>query len=228
MNAHLRSWRFRVWAILHACIATILCFVPLLGLLGFAFAFVIALVSSIAATDLGCALVRRARSQPAHPFAHGRPSGAVVSELWGRASFTALAILLVPLVLISLNAFRVHNCDFGFGVRAFLAMPVLSVIYGSAVGVGLGLVAGTRRRLSLALPYLFVVAAVVASVWRFYGAPPVFFYNPMVGFFPGNLYDETIQFSGAFTWARLFHFATAVSALALLARFLDVPTLSLR
>jgi len=225
---HLRSWRFRAWAAILAVVGGILCFVPLLGTLGFGFAFVMALVASIAATDLGCALVRVARSGDAHPFDHSRSAGPVVAELCARASLAALATLVVPVILVSLNAFRVRNCDLGFGLRALFAMPVLSVVYGSAVGVGLGLLAGSRRRLSLALPYLFVALAIIASGWSFYGAPPVFFYNPMVGFFPGNLYDESIELGNTFAWARLFHFAALGAVLALVTTTLDVPTLSLR
>jgi len=217
-----------VWVVVLVAVAGVLCSVPLLGTLGFGFAFVLALCASIAAVDLGAALVRGARSLDAHAFDHSRAPGEVVLELCARASAVGLLLLVVPVLMVALNAFRVRNCDLGFGIRALFAMPILSIVYGASVGVGLGLIAGRRRRFALLLPYLFVALAVVTSGLSFYGAPPVFFYNPMVGFFPGNLYDESIEIGGTFAWARVFHFAALGAALAAVASAVDVPTLTVR
>ena len=48
---------------------------------------------------------------------------------------------------------------------------------------------GSRRWRS---PSAIVVASVAWGVWRFYAAPPIFGYDPFVGYFAGTLYDEDV------------------------------------
>ena len=78
----------------------------------------------------------------------------------------------------------------------------------AATGVVLGLLAGSRRRLSNALPYLVVLAIVLGTGWQFYANPPVFLYNVLIGYFPGNLYDEDITLGAPLVWSRLYQLAT--------------------
>ena len=122
-----------------------------------------------------------------------------------------VGLLVPPLLLVSGNALRVRNCDWSFGFACYGAMTVLSALWAAGVGVSCGLVAGPRRTLSNALPYLFLVGCVLHSVWRFYDAPGVFSYNPLAGYFSGNLYDEEIRLGEPLLWSRV-HQTLAVAA----------------
>ncbi len=226
-RALLRGWlRWRrrlVWTVLIALAAAALAAVPLLDFLGFGFAFATALLAAVAAADLGAARVRRARASAVQT----RP-GTTVRDLWLAASIDGVLLLVAPLLIISVNALRVRNCDWWFGLQSYVLMPVLSAVLLSGVGVLCGLLAGPRRRLSIALPYLVVLGSIALSLWRFYAAPPVFSYNPLVGYFPGNLYDEDLAFGAPFYFARLYQFAGVSALLALAAVRLDVPRLAVR
>ncbi len=226
MVAHARSVRVAVWATLLVLATAVMAGLPLFNVLGFEFSFALAGLGSLASADLGASYVRRLRGAGPFPLDRARSPGQILAVVYGRASLVNLALLVVPVILISLNALRVRNCDVGFGIRAFLLMPVASSLLGSAVGVLCGIVAGRRRRLSNALPFLVVLVSTLISVAHFYGAPQVFAYNMFVGYFPGNLYDESITFHAPFYWARLYHMSLLVLGFSLVAIRLDAPRLA--
>jgi hypothetical protein len=228
-RVHWRSMRLRVWAAVLIAVAGVLAFVPLFDSLGFGFSFVMAIAASAASLDLGGALVRHARAAIAE---HGSaPGAAVLRGLLARAVAVHACLLLPPLLIVSANALRVQNCDWTFGFQAFLLMPGLSCAAATAVGVLVGLalppVRSRWRWLVHALPVLVLPAAVAYSLWRFYAAPPVFSYNLFAGYFPGNLYDEQLDFGAAFYAARAAQLATLACLLALAAWRLDAASLRL-
>ena len=222
--ALLRSWRFRVWASVAIAVAGVCAFVPLFWVLGFEFAFAMAIIGSLAGLDLGIHLVRATRRAGASATARSLYPLPMVFGLWLRAAGLAALALVPPLILISANALRIRNCDFGFGMHAYLAVPLVSAVLAAGIGVAAGLVIGRGQRvLASAAPYLIVAASALYSIFRFYAAPPVFSYNLFVGYFPGNLYDEAIELGGAFYWARLYQLGLVVSMLAVGAVLLDTP-----
>ena len=220
---HLRSVRYLVWAAILLLLTLILAQRPLFNILGFEFSFALALTGSIACMDLGAAFVRRVRSAPPA----GSSPGRVLAAVWQHAALANLALLAPPLLVMTLNGVRVRNCDYGFGFKAYLLMPVLSSLAATTWGVLAGVVAGRRKVLSNALPYLILITSVIYTLWRFYATPAVFNYNTFVGYFPGNLYDEQISFAAPFYWARLFQLGLLASLMCLVAALIDAGSLSL-
>ena len=229
----LRARRTWIWAALLALLGGVLCAVPLFNVLGYEFAFAMAIAASLASADLGAALARRlaavAERDPGDAGdADLLPGARTVLGLAGAAGLLALALLVPPLLLVSGNAIRVRNCDWAFGFECYGWMTALSAVWAAGVGVACGLVAGRRRVLSNALPYLFLLAAVLHSVWRFYDAPPVFSYNPLAGYWSGNLYDENIQLGPPLAWSRAHQLLVLLAVLGLCAALVDTPSARLR
>lgn len=222
------SWKMRIWAGMLALLALMLCRLPLFGVLGFEFSLVMAIVGSVMGADLGSSLVWRARQHSAPAAFRDAPPERVVLGLWAGATALGSLLLLPPLVIVSLAALWVRNCDWLFGLRCFVLMPILSVAIASGLGVLAALVAGPRRRLHLALPYLLLVVSVLVSLAHFYSAPAVFSYNPFAGYMPGNLYDESIDLRAPFYWARVFHLSVLVASGALVSLGLDVACLRVK
>jgi tetratricopeptide (TPR) repeat protein len=201
IRSHLWSRRAQVWAALLLALAVVLCFQPLLDSLGFEFALVFALPVSLAAADLGARLVRRRLVDGVFPA-----TAAALVVAW--------ALLLPPLVAISLNALRVRQCDWGFGLLCWAALPGFSAVFGTVAGVVAQSLLPTRPRTGAVLAWLIVVASVAVGVWRFYAGPAIFGYDPFVGYFPGALYDEQLVLPPAFWWSRLYQLCVAAAALA--------------
>src|SRR5262249_61470314 len=72
------------------------------------------------------------------------------------------------------------------------------------------------------------LGAAAFGVARFFREPPVFSYDPIIGFFPGNLYDEDVALGAPLYWARLETLCEVAALCALVAAGLDAPTLTLR
>jgi hypothetical protein len=228
---HLRSRRMRVWMSVLIAATGVMAFLPLFNLLDFALSFVMAILASVASLDLGCAYWRRLRdTRPDAGEADERGTGAPLRLVTGaatRAALCNLSLLVAPLLLICANGLRVRNCDWLFGFKAYVFMPGLSVVAASAAGMLVGMVFARRRWLASLMPFAVFLLVVVYSVWRFYAAPPVFVYNMFAGYFPGNLYDETVDLRAPFYWARLYHFALLSTLLCLAALCLDLRSMTL-
>ena len=228
LRAQLRARRTIVWAAVLFLAAALCASQPLFGVLGYEFALVMALVGSFAGADMGASLVRRLRGCGATPVELAEEPSRICSAIVFRAIALSVALLLPPLLVMAINGLRIRNCDWLFGIKCYLLITCVSTALAATLGVICGLAAGERRKLSNVLPHAVLVASILAAVWRFYSAPPVFSYNPFAGYFPGNLYDESIELLTPFYWARLLHVVVAIGAIALASSMLDSPTLRMR
>jgi TolA-binding protein len=219
------------WAIAFAALAALLCVTPLFDVLGYELGLALALPASLLGAQLGVMHVRRLRSRrppSLATFADAHPL-ATVMRLFARALVHAWLILLLPLLILLGNAARVRNCDVGGGLAWFAMLPVASAAMGAALGVAVGVARAWRSRV---IPIVVAVAVILASlaygVYRFYAAPPIFGFDPFLGYFAGTLYDEDIGIGRAFFHARLYHACLAMLLLAACAWMLDGATLTLR
>jgi hypothetical protein len=198
-------------------------FLPLVGVLGFELALVASVFASLAAVDLGAALVRRVQATPPPPLSVAVSPLRLVAGLTARAVAIGVVVALPFGVIAAIHGLWAITCDWAFGVLAYVALPIASAVLFAGLGVAIGLVTGPRRLLGNALPYLVVLAIAFAGLVRFYTEPPVFTYNPIIGYFPGNLYDEDISLGMPLFWARVEALAWIVGVLALCAAQLDAP-----
>ncbi|MCE9578391.1 MAG: hypothetical protein K8W52_35015 [Deltaproteobacteria bacterium] len=223
-----RSWRLRIWLTLAVAYGVVLTRLPLLGVLGYEHALFVAVLASVAGLDLGATLARRVVGVEVPGLARAIAPWRLIAALTGRAIGFALSVTIVPGTLAAVHGLWVPTCDWEFGLRAYLLLPVMSAILAAGAGVAIALACGPRRVLRVLAPWLLLIALVVAGVWRFLSAPPVFSYSPLLGYFPGNLYDENVSLGAALWLARLEQFAAVIAALAACAVLADAPTLRLR
>lgn len=98
------------------------------------------------------------------------------------------------------------------------------VLVGGVVAVVLGgivwLTKPHRSTLVAFVPLPFIAGG---ALYGFYAAPPVFTYNPIIGYFPGNLYDENVQLGMPLLWSRLEQLLWVSAIVAMVAARLDVP-----
>jgi hypothetical protein len=140
-------------------------------------------------------------------------------------------VMLVVATVCAVRGVWVPTCDWWFGIKAFALMPLATAVWCGAVGHAIGVVVGVRGR-RRKLPHRSTVLAIVvplvlctaAALWRFYSAPPAFVYSAVIGYFPGNLYDENVELGATLVWSRLEVFVWAVAFVALVATHIDVPS----
>jgi hypothetical protein len=219
-----RGWRLRIWLAITTLGGLGLAMLPLFGVLGYELALAVAVVGSLAGLDLGAALGRAARRLPP---GDGRSASRVALALAGSGALLGLLVVVPPALIAAGNGLRVPTCDWLFGLQAYALMPVASAALGGALGALIGVVGGPRR-IAAALPFLVWLAIAAAGLARFLGGPAVFTYTPLVGYFPGNLYDENIRLGAPLLWARLEQLLTIGALIAAVAAVLDGTTLRLR
>lgn len=190
LRPFLSTWRWRGWFAAILLQALIAGWLPLVGVLGYELALWAAAVGSLAGLDLGAAYARRRKN-----------AGTL------RTAIEGVALVWIPLLCwAGISAARgiwQPTCDWGFGLLAFVSMPLASGALAAAAGTLLGKLVGPRPVIGTLVPFAAALALIALGLARFYSAPPVFSYSPLVGYFPGNLYDEQIELRAALGWARL-------------------------
>lgn len=214
-RSFLDTWRWRGWALAVLALSVATGAVPLVGVLGYELALWATLVASFAGLDLGGAAARHALAT--------RPATEPTSARWvAQVVATAALATCLPLVswagLAAVRGLRLPTCDWGFGLRSFAALPLAGGALAAGMGVALGLVVGRRPVWGTLAPMTLALALLAGAGLRAYAAPPVFSYSPLVGYFPGNLYDELIELGAPLAWARLEALAWVLAALALAAK----------
>ncbi len=188
-----------VWSAALAGLAAVACFVPLLDVLGFEFSLVIGLAGFWAAAHLG--------------YRTGS---------WTRGFRLSLITLLPPLVLSTLNALRVRNCDLLEGLELYLLIPVAGAAVASGWGAAARVSARVLGRWGASLLVAGVVWSLVRPLLRFVVDPQISFFGAAFGWWPGAIYDEALGVPSALAWSRISDLALAAalvsSARVLLAR----------
>lgn len=215
--------RLWTWIALAAGLGLALGLVPLVGVLGFELALVCALFAAVMGLDVGSALARELQRQPAEGIARATYAGRTLARSTLAAGGLAAGIVAIPAVIAAIRGMWVPTCDWAFGIWAFLLMPATTAVLAGATGHAIGVIAGPRRFLGAALAQLPLVLVAAAALHRFYSAPPVFTYNAVLGYFPGNLYDENVELGAALLWSRLEQALWVTALVALVAANLDVP-----
>ena len=224
----LRVW---IWTGLSVAIGLGLWLVPLFGVLGFEHALVAAVVAVVCGLDLGASRARDAQAAPGTVLDRaGYPVRTLLKNVV-RTCALAAAIACIPGILAALHGIWAPTCDWWFGLRAYALMPLPSAIFGAAVGHCLAVIVGrrgTRHWYPHRSTWLAVIAPIVVlsalGFWRFYREPPVFIYNALIGYFPGNMYDENIHVGMTLAWSRLEQLALVIALVSITAARLDVPT----
>jgi len=187
-----RLLSFRIGSIFLLLFSIFCTQVPLFNYLGFEFS---ALTSVIASFIGGLVTIALWRSRPAQDkFA---PHQIIVDS-----SQASLLLLLIPFSIMSLNALVVKNCDYAEGAGFFVLINVPAVLFSNAVALTICMV--VRRWWKTAFTFIFVLV-LFHIVYVTFTGPQIFAFNPIMGFFPGLTYDESLN---AFSRLALYRIET--------------------
>ncbi len=99
-------------------------------------------------------------------------------------------LLVLPFLILSLNAFFVKNCSFVQGILLYILLPVPAFLFASSLAL---LIATSRkkwRKTRFVLIWCVILLHIVIVTTL---GPQIFAFNPIVGYFPGFTYDETLE-----------------------------------
>ena len=193
-----RAFSYWLWFVAFGVLALVLANLPLFDILAFEFCAVMALCISFAGAHLALTTLQQMKRDPE---ALVGPSRQIVFRCFWNALVFNASLLVLPLGIILLNAFRAKNCNFGEGFLFFAILPLISSVYATAAGVFFGF--WIKRRWLAYLAYLgYLVLSGIPVVINLIFHPPVFAYHPTFGYFPGPIYDFVIPITGTLLIAR--------------------------
>ena len=178
---------------------------PLVDDLGFEFAFLTAAVATFATGVMTVHLVSGWRRDGPRNTRHS----ALLALLFG----LSLSTLLLPMAVMFVKSWISGFCNVPEGLAFYLLLPGISVLWATAVALLCALSAERRRHGTLLfLGVMFLSVGI--SLYRLATEPPVFAYNPIIGYFPGPIYDEVVVITSTLLTARAI---VLVSVLAMVA-----------
>ena len=193
-----KTFTFWLCFIGFSVLALILANVPLFNLLGYEFSAVMALGIAFAGAFIAITVLQQMKRDPGARI--GSPAQRVMRCFW-HALAANVVILMAPLGIMLLNAFRVQNCNIGEGFLFFGLLPGVSCLYATAAGVFFG--TWLHNRWKAFLSYIgYIVLTYIPLVINLVWHPPVFAYHATFGYFPGPIYDERIAITGTLLIAR--------------------------
>ncbi len=176
-----------------AAAALVMTQLPLVGDLGFEFAVLTAFIAAFATGFMTIHLVAAWRRS------HGKET--TLSTLLAPLFGLSLATLFLPLDVMFIKSWISGFCNVSEGLAFYLLLPGITVLWSTSVATLCAL--ATERKLRATLLFLAVMfASIGISVYRLATQPPVFAYNPIIGYFPGPIYDEVVVISSTLLAAR--------------------------
>ncbi len=212
---------------------------PLVDDLGFEFAFLTAFIATFAVGLMTVYLVAGWRSDRGqHPHGqhprgqhprgqHTRMQHTRLSAMLALLFGLSLSTLLLPLAVIYVKSWISGFCNVPEGLAFYLLLPGISVLWSTAVA--LVCVLAVERRLHASLLFLGIMfISIGISLYRLATQPPVFVYNPIIGYFPGPIYDEVVVITTTLLTARAIVLVSVLAMAAGLYLCFDPSTWKLR
>lgn len=157
-------------------------FFPLVNSLGYEFAFVISFVIAFIAVFTSSEIVSEYNSNMT--FARSRIEDVIYSVL-----LLNVFILSIPFISGLIGSSFNNYCYFKEGLFFFLLLPLITTFLSTAIGSFCGYVFGRR---GFIVGSFIIIGLILYSLSELYFKPHLFFYNPILGYFPGPIYDRVI------------------------------------
>jgi len=203
--AYYKTTRVQIAALLYFLLAGALTQIPLFNYLGYEFSALLTIPTSIITGILTIQFMREHRMKP------------LTRRTWLYVIIDYLVVnlllLMIPLIVISFNAFAIKNCAYFKGLSYYFLLPVITMFF----SVALALIVGILFRKGIMMYSLFVMAILSHIVFVTYTQPQLFAFNFILGFFPGITYDETVSDIGRIVLYRQF---TIIASMMLIALFI--------
>ena len=170
--------------------------IPLFNYLGFEFSTLTVLLAGYISGILTLALWRQTDPE-------------CKSDVWrfiGKSAAASSILLAIPFIISLANALFVKNCSLGDGAKLYALTVIPGVFFSVELALLVGVVFGTWRKTIFTVFYILVLVHIpFVTLMR----PQVFAFNPIIGFFPGFTYDESLQVTQRLLTYRLATLAAA-------------------
>ena len=109
-----------------------------------------------------------------------------------------LILFTIPLLISVINSILTMFCSFIDGFVFYLLIVSVSIVFGAALAFLINIL---TKRFNKLLFFVVIILIALIPILEIYFNPQVYFYSPLIGFFPGNIYDEGLSAD----WKLFFH-----------------------
>ena len=180
-------------------------FFPLINSLGYEFSVVISFVISFVCIFISSEIVYDYKKSTY--FGRSRIEDVIYSVL-----FLNILILMIPFISGIIGSSFNEYCYFRQGLLFFLLIPLVTTIFSTALGLFCGYV---FMRRGFFIGSIAVLVIICYSFLELYSNVHLFFYNPILGYFPGPIYDRIIPITQTLVVYRFLVVAAAFFLLKL-------------
>ena len=111
----------------------------------------------------------------------------------------ALSIVATPLFTVLLASFFKPICSFWFGFTFYITLSIISFILSYFLSE---IVQFAFQRFTKTIFLISVFLICLIPVTEIYFNPQIYFYSPVIGFFPGTIYDEDVSVTASLLFYR--------------------------
>jgi len=111
----------------------------------------------------------------------------------------ALSIVATPLFTVILASFFKPICSFWFGFTFYITLSIISFILSYFLSE---IVQFAFQRFTKTIFLISVFLICLIPVTEIYFNPQIYFYSPVIGFFPGTIYDEDVSVTASLLFYR--------------------------
>jgi hypothetical protein len=111
-------------------------------------------------------------------------------------------LILIPLIISVVNSLFTTTCSLGDGFLFYLIITIPSLIIGTALGMFAFFI---FPRFPVLLFLFLLLLMGIIPIAEIYYYPQIYFFNPLIGFFPGTIYDEGLSVSYKLVIYRLIN-----------------------
>ena len=139
-------------------------------------------------------------------------------RIYKTLAWVSFIFLLIPFLISFFSLFNAVTCPIKDGILFYTFLTFPAPIIGIALGI-LSYSISKRFGLLVFILVLFIIALI--PVLEIYFNPQVYFYNPIIGFFPGTIYDEGIEVDLRLMIYRILNILFFLSIIFLILRALS-------
>ncbi len=154
---------------------------PLLGVFGYEFSAVNAILIVLFAGLYFIPILKKVRSDPKQ-----------AKNYYQAIYAAAISFLLIPLLVTLTHSLLTYACSIKDGLLFYLVITTPSVLIGftlSLISVNLS------KKINRIIFILIFILILIIPLFEFYFNPQIYFFNPIFGFFSGTIYDERLSVS---------------------------------
>lgn len=197
--------KYLVCIILVTIFSVILSLFPLIGVLGFEYSVFSSIFLSFITVFISAETI--------NDSLQSSYSGFNTTDFLSKLFILNLVPVAINFGVGLISSILSKDCSLETGIYFYVLIPLVSVVYSTAVGSFTGMI---FRKRGFIVGALILIITILFSLYELYNQTHIFFFNPIIGYFPGSVYDKFIPVSTTLIIYRFIILAWALLIFTLL------------